>query len=64
MGNGNSYGEDIELKGIGALDIHEDAHVVAYLQTNEILVCWLTPKQWDQAVQRAKWLKCEGNSLL
>ncbi len=35
MGNGNSYGEDIELKGIGALDIHEDAHVVAYLQTNE-----------------------------
>jgi hypothetical protein len=38
MGTRNSYGEDIELEGNSALDIHEDAHVVAYLQANEILV--------------------------
>jgi hypothetical protein len=26
---------DIESKGVGALDIHENAHVLAYLQATE-----------------------------
>jgi hypothetical protein len=34
----------MELKGNGVLDIHEDAHVIAYLHIGEVLVR-LTPKK-------------------
>jgi hypothetical protein len=32
--------------GSGALDIHDDSHVIAYLQTSEILIK-LAPKEGD-----------------
>jgi len=45
MDNGDSHDDqDIELEGNGALDIHEDAPIIAYLQVGEILV-GLTPKE-------------------
>jgi hypothetical protein len=32
MNNGDSHhDQNIELEGNGALDIHEDAHIIAYL---------------------------------
>jgi hypothetical protein len=37
---------DIESKGVGALGIHENAHVLAYLQASEIPV-GLTSKEHD-----------------
>jgi hypothetical protein len=37
---------DIESKGVGVLDIHENAHVLAYLQASEILV-GLTSRERD-----------------
>jgi len=46
MGNMNSHDANIVLEGNGALDIHEDAHVITYLQACEILV-GLTPKECD-----------------
>jgi hypothetical protein len=45
------------------LDIHEDAHVIAYLHIGEVLVR-LTPKKWDRIVHKAKWFRWEGNNLL
>jgi hypothetical protein len=38
MGNKDSCDTNIELKGDGALDIHEDALVISYFQASEILV--------------------------
>jgi hypothetical protein len=42
--NGDSQDEDIEPKGNGALNIHDDSSIIAYSQANEILV-GLTPKE-------------------
>lgn len=53
MSIGDSYDVEIESKGNGALDLHDDAHVITYLQTNEILV-GLTPKEQGYVVHRAK----------
>jgi hypothetical protein len=53
MGNEDSWDLDIELEGDGALNIYEDLHVIAYLQTIEVLVI-LTPKKHEQVVHRAK----------
>jgi len=36
MGNGHSHDVDIELKGDGSLNIHENACVTAYLQVSEV----------------------------
>jgi hypothetical protein len=44
MGGGDSHDVDIELEGDGALHIHVDAPIIAYLQAYEILVGW-TPKE-------------------
>jgi len=52
-GNGNSHSDDDEPKGNGALDIHLDLHVMAYLQACEVLV-GLTPKEQDWVVHKAK----------
>jgi len=46
MGNMDSHDANIVLEGNGALDIHEDAHVITYLQACKILV-ELTPKECD-----------------
>jgi hypothetical protein len=46
MGNGDSHDMDIELKGDGALNIDEDALVIAYLLISEIPV-GLTSKECD-----------------
>jgi hypothetical protein len=43
------------------LDIHEDAHVIAYLHIGEVLV-GLTPKERDCIVHKAKRFGWEGNS--
>jgi hypothetical protein len=43
---GHSHDADIEPKGDDALNVHDDAHVIAYLQTSEIL-CGSTPKKHD-----------------
>ncbi len=63
MGSGNSHNDDDKPKGNGALDIHLDLLVMAYLHACEVLV-GLTPKEWDWVVHRVKWFQCEGNSLL
>jgi hypothetical protein len=46
---GHSHDVDIEPKGDGAFNVHDDAHVIAYLQTCEIL-SGLTPKECDWVV--------------
>jgi hypothetical protein len=37
---------DMVQEGNGALNIYDDAPIIAYLQANEILIR-LTPKEWD-----------------
>jgi hypothetical protein len=44
MGCGESHDVDIEQEGGGALHIHADAPIIAYLQAYEISV-GLTPKE-------------------
>jgi hypothetical protein len=56
MGDENSCDLEIELKGDGALDIHEDATIIAHLQVNEVLVR-LALKEHDQVVHRVKLFK-------
>jgi hypothetical protein len=53
MGDGDPYVANIEPKGDCALDIHEDAHVILYLQVDEVLV-GLTPKERDQVLHMVK----------
>jgi len=45
-GNGILMDVDIELEGNGVLYIHEDAHVITYLQASEVSIGW-TPKECD-----------------
>ncbi len=54
---------DMELEGNGALDIYDDAPIIAYLQVGEKSI-GLTPKGRDHVVKRAKQFKWENNSLL
>jgi len=54
---------DMESKVNGALDIYDDASIIAYLQTNGLPI-GLTPNERDCVVHRAKRFKWEGNSLL
>jgi hypothetical protein len=63
MGNGNSHNDDDEPKCNGALDVHLNLLVMAYLHACEVLV-GLTPKQWDQVVHKVKHFLCENNFLL
>jgi hypothetical protein len=63
MGNGESHDKDIELKGNSALDIHDDALVITYLQVDEIFI-GLAHEEQDHIMYRAKWFRWEGNSLL
>jgi hypothetical protein len=44
---------DMELEGNGALDIYDDAPIIAYLQVGEKSI-GLTPKGRDHVVKRAK----------
>jgi hypothetical protein len=44
MGGGDSHDVDIEPEGDGALHIHVDAPIIAYLRAYEISVGW-TPKE-------------------
>ncbi len=60
--DGDHHDVDMELEGDGALDIYDDAHVIAYLQASEVLI-GLTLKEKDSVVHKAKWFKWEGNSL-
>jgi hypothetical protein len=61
--DGDPHDVDMESKGNGALDIYDDAFVIAYLQACEVLIR-LTPKERDYVVHRAKWFKLESNSFL
>jgi hypothetical protein len=56
MGNGESQYEDIEFKRNGALDIHEDALVITYLQVGEVSI-GLTPKEQNYVMHRPKWFR-------
>ncbi len=38
MNIGDYHGMDIEPKGDGALNIHDDTHVIKYLQVGEVLI--------------------------
>jgi len=60
----NSFDLDIQLEGDGALDIYENALIIAYLQVGEVLDVMLTYKEHEQVVHRAKQFKWEKNSLL
>jgi hypothetical protein len=53
-------GVDIELKGHNALNIHDDALIITYLEIGENLI-GLTSKEWDCVVHRAKQFKWVGN---
>jgi hypothetical protein len=53
MDNGDPHDVDMESKGNGALDIHDDAPIIAYLQVGEIPI-GLIPKEMDCVVCKAK----------
>ncbi len=61
--DGDPHDVDMESKGNGALDIYDDAPIIAYLQVGEVPI-GLTPKKSDHVMHRAKRFKWEGNSLL
>jgi hypothetical protein len=58
--DGDPHDVDMELEGNGALDIYDDALVIAYLQASEISI-GLTPKEKDYVMHKAKWFKWEGS---
>ncbi len=58
--DGDPHDVDMELEGNGALNIYDDALVIAYLQASEVLI-GLTPKERDHIVPRAKQFKWEGS---
>ncbi len=49
MDDGDPHDLDMELEGNGALDIYDDAPIIAYLQTCEILI-GLSLKERDRVV--------------
>jgi hypothetical protein len=52
MGNEDAHDVNIELKGNGDSNIHEDAPIITYLQACEISI-GLAFKECDQVVHRA-----------
>ncbi len=52
MDDGDPHDVDTKLEGNGALDIYDDALIIAYLQAWEILI-GLTPEERDCVVRRA-----------
>jgi len=63
MDDEDPHDVDIESKCNGALDIYDDAFVIAYLQAREVPI-GLTPKEKDHVVHKVKGFKWEGNSFL
>jgi hypothetical protein len=61
MGNGESCDVNTKLRDDGALDIHEDAYIIAYLQACKVLV-ELTTNECDYIMHWATLFK--GNSFL
>jgi hypothetical protein len=53
MDGGEPHDVNMESNGNGALDIYDDALVIAYLQAKEVLIR-LTPKEKDHVVHKAK----------
>jgi hypothetical protein len=53
MDDGDPHDVDMESKGNGALDIYDDAPIIAYLQTSEVPI-GLAPKERDHVINRAK----------
>ncbi len=53
----------LSQKSDDALEIHDDAPIITYLQTCEILI-GLTFKEQDCVVHKSKRFKSEGNSFL
>ncbi len=54
MDDGDPHDVDMELEGNGAVDIYDDALIIAYLQIGEIPI-EITPKERDHVVHRTKW---------
>jgi hypothetical protein len=52
MGNEDNHDVNIELKGNGVLNIHEDAPIITYLQACEVLI-GLAFKECDQILHKA-----------
>jgi hypothetical protein len=59
----DSHTVDTELEGDGALNIHDDLHLLLHIYKQVVSII-LTPKEWDCVVHKAKWFKCESNSFL
>jgi len=57
------HGVDMESGGNDALNIYDDAPLIAYLQVGEVPI-GLTLKERDHVVHRAKHFKWEGNFFL
>jgi hypothetical protein len=53
----------MELEGNSALDIYDNAPIIAYLQVGEVPI-GLTPKERDRVVHTAKRFNWEGNFFL
>jgi len=53
---GDSHDANMELEGDGALNIIDDAFIIAYLQASEVPI-GLTPKEQNRDVHKAKWFK-------
>ncbi len=56
LNDGDSHDANKELEGNGALNIIDDASIIAYLQASEVPI-GLTPKEQNRVVHRAKWFK-------
>jgi hypothetical protein len=56
LNSGDSQEEDIEPKGNGILDIHDDLFVIAYSTTSGVSV-GLTPKELNWVMHRVKQFK-------
>jgi hypothetical protein len=52
MGNGDPHDVNIELKGNGVSNLHEDAPIITFLQACEVFI-GLAFKECDQVVHRA-----------
>ncbi len=63
MDDGEPHDVDMEFEGNGALDIYDDALIIAHLLARKVLI-GLPPKEKNCVVHKAKWFKWEGNSFL
>jgi hypothetical protein len=53
VNNGDPHDVDMESEANGALDIYDDAPIIAYLQASEIPI-GLTPKERDHVVHKGQ----------